>query len=110
MCVAVTDGSYIKQVHPKLYANAFIMECSRGRGRMMRSFAEVNSTANAYRGELLGLMQVHLILLAVQRTAPVLEGKIIIYLDCLGALGRVSLLHLGEYQSAADTLMFSKIS
>jgi hypothetical protein len=32
----------------------------------------------------------------VQRTAPALEGKIVIYLDCLGALGQVSLLPPGR--------------
>jgi hypothetical protein len=63
---------------------------------MMGSFAEASSGANAYRGELLGLMQVHLILLYVQCTAPALEGRIVIYSDCLGALGRVSLLPPGK--------------
>ncbi len=53
---------------------------------MMGSFAEASSAANAYRGELLGLMQVHLILLVVHCTASALEGKIVIYLDCLGTL------------------------
>jgi hypothetical protein len=94
--LAVIDGSYIKQVHLELHANAFIMECLRGRGCMMGSFAKASRAANAYRGELLGLMQVHLILLAVQRMAPALEGKIVIYLDCLGALSRVSLLPPGR--------------
>ena len=63
---------------------------------MVGSFAEASSAANAYRGELLGLMQVHLILLAVQRTTPDLQGEIIIYSDCLGALGRVSELPPGR--------------
>lgn len=95
-CIAVTDGSYIKQVHPDLCATAFILECSKGRGRMVGSFAEASSAANAYRGELLGLMQVHLILLAVQKTAPDLSGEVAIYSDCLGALGRVSNLPPGR--------------
>ena len=98
-CIAVTDGSYIKQIHPELCATAFILECSRGRGRMVGSFAEASSAANAYRGELLGLMQVHLILSAVQRTAPNLQGEIYIYSDCLGALGRVSELPPGRIPS-----------
>ncbi len=108
MCVAeVTDGSYIKQVHQELCANMFIMECVKGRGRMVGSFAEASSTANAYRGELLGLMQVHLILLAVQHMAPALEGKIVIYSDCLGALGHVSSLPPERiHQRAVNTLMF----
>lgn len=95
-CVAVTDGSYIKQVHPELCATAFIIECSNGRGKMIGSFAEASSAANAYRGELLGLMQVHLILLAVHQTAPDLTGEVTIYSDCLGALGRVSSLPPGR--------------
>ncbi len=45
--VAVTDGSYIKQVHPELCANAFIMECSRGRRHMMGSFAKASSMSKA---------------------------------------------------------------
>ena len=45
--------------------------------------------ANAYRGELLGLMAVHLLLLAVETTSPGLRGSAAIYSDCLGALGRV---------------------
>jgi hypothetical protein len=76
LCLAVTDGSYIKQVHPELCAYAFIMECSRGHKCMMWSFVKASIAANAYRGELLGLMQVHLILLAVQCTDPALEGKL----------------------------------
>jgi hypothetical protein len=90
-CIAVTDGSCVKQVHPELCANSFIMECLKGRGCLVGSFAEASNVANTYRGELLGLMQVHLILLAVQCMATALVGKIVIYLDCLGALCRVSL-------------------
>jgi hypothetical protein len=96
LCLANTDRSYIKQVHPELCANAFIMECSRGCGRMIGSFAEASSAANVYRGELFGLMQVHLILLAVQRTTPALKSKPVIYSDCLGDLGWVSLLPPGR--------------
>ena len=98
-CVAVTDGSYIKQVHPELCATAFIIECSKGRGRMIGSFAEACSVANAYRGELLGLMQVHLILQAVNTATPGLAGEVLIYSDCLGALGRVSALPPGRIPS-----------
>jgi hypothetical protein len=53
------------------------------------SFAEKSSSANAYRGELLGLMAVHLILLAVNTVHTDLKGSAHIYTDCLGALKRV---------------------
>ncbi len=39
-CRAVTDGSYIKEVLPKVCSTAFILECSEGRGRIVGSFAE----------------------------------------------------------------------
>ena len=39
-CVAVTDGSYMKELHPYLNSAAFVLECSIGRGRLMGSFVE----------------------------------------------------------------------
>ena len=46
--------------------------------------------ANAYRGELLGLMAIHLLLLSVNKVHPELTGEVDIVSDCLGALSRVS--------------------
>mmetsp|Transcript_35773 Transcript_35773/g.73112 ORF Transcript_35773/g.73112 Transcript_35773/m.73112 type:complete len:103 (-) Transcript_35773:1065-1373(-) len=43
----------------------------------------------AYRGELLGLLAIHLILLAVNKLSPSLSGSTQIYSDCLGALHNV---------------------
>ncbi len=45
--------------------------------------------ANAYRGELLGLMAVHLVLLGVNKLYLDLVGKITVYSDCDGALQKV---------------------
>ena len=88
--LAVTDSSYIKEHYPELCSTAFILECSKGRGRLVGALAEASVAANAYRGELLGLMAVHLLLLAVETMSPGLKGSAAIYLDCLGALGRVA--------------------
>ena len=87
--MAVSDGSYIKEIYPHLCSAAFILECTRGRGRLIGSFPEKTLAANAYRGELLGLMAIHLILLSVNRVDPDLQGSVHIYSDCLGALHRV---------------------
>ncbi len=54
-CVAVTDGSYMKELFPDLNSAAFVLECSKGRGRLMGSFVEHTPDAGSYRGELLGL-------------------------------------------------------
>ncbi len=45
--------------------------------------------ANAYRGELLGLMALHMILLAVNKVDPGLKGEITLHFDCLGAISRI---------------------
>ena len=39
--VAVTDGSYIKERYPHFCSAAFILECSKGSGRMFGSFPGV---------------------------------------------------------------------
>ena len=88
--VAVTDGSYLKEEYPGVSSAAFVLECKNGRGRIVGSFAEQSSSACAYRGELMGLMALHLVLLAVNKIEPNLKGSVSIVSDCLGALTRVA--------------------
>ena len=90
--VCVTDGSYIRETLPELCSAAFILECSEGTGRIVGSFPESSKVANAYRGELLGLMAIHLILLAANKVWPSLQGCAKVYSDCLGALQKVTTL------------------
>ena len=47
-CVAVTDGSYIRELYPKLCLAAFILECTEGWGIILGSFAEQSLAADAY--------------------------------------------------------------
>ena len=79
----------MKDTHPTLNSVAFIFECTKGRGRLWGSFAEHNMDAGSYRGELLGLMAIHLILKAVNVVSPNLRGSVHILSDCLGALKKV---------------------
>ena len=88
-CVAVTDGSYMRELYPNVCSTAFIIECTDGTGRIIGSFPETNVSANAYQGELLGLMAIHLILRSINKIAPPLSGLVTIIPDCLGAIGRV---------------------
>ena len=81
--VAVTDGSYIKEHHPDLCLAAFVLECTKGRGCLVGAFAEDSMAANAYQGELLGLMAIHLLLLALETVSPGLRGSV----DLSGRLG-----------------------
>jgi hypothetical protein len=87
--VTVTDGSYIKEMYPHINSAAFVFECTKGRGRLWGSFVEHTPDAGSYRGELLGLMAIHLILRAVNVVSPNLTGTVTILSDCLGALNKV---------------------
>jgi hypothetical protein len=87
--VAVTDGLYMKELYPNMNSCAFIFECSTGGGRLTGAFSEQTMAACSYRGELLGLLAIHLILLSVNKVNPNLLGSVHIYSDCLGALDKV---------------------
>jgi hypothetical protein len=89
--VAVTDGSYMKEMYPNLNSAAFIFERSKGRGRLVGSFTECTPDAGSYRGELLGLMAIHLILLGVNTFHIGIKGSVHIWSDCLGALDKVAI-------------------
>jgi hypothetical protein len=84
--IAVTDGSYIRKQYPNLCSAAFVFECNKGRGRLIGSFSKSLRVANAYRGELLGLMAIHLILLSIDKINEAINGSAEIVSDCLGAL------------------------
>ena len=92
----MTDGLYMKELYPDLCSAKFVLECSKGRGGIFGSFPEQLVAAGAYRGELLGLMAVHLIFLAVNKVNPTLQGRVKIYYDCLGALVTVATLTINR--------------
>ncbi len=83
--VAVTDGLYIRELYPNLCLARFVVECAKGRGRLIGSFLEALLVANTYTGELLGLMAIHLILLSINRVHGDLSGSVEVVSDCLGA-------------------------
>jgi hypothetical protein len=60
--IAVTDELYMKDIYPNIHSAALVLECSKGQGRLWCSFPEVSQVACSYRGELVGLMAIHLIL------------------------------------------------
>jgi hypothetical protein len=88
-CVAVTDGSYMGTLYLEIHSAAFVLECSNGSGQLWGSFSESSHCACSYRGELVGLMAIHLILLAVNEVNKDLMGHVHIYSDCLGMLNMV---------------------
>jgi len=87
--MVVADGSYMPDIRTDLCSTAFFFECKAGRGRLVGSFADFNTADNAYRGELLGLMAVHLVLTGIAKLYPDLSGKVEKYLDCAGAIKKL---------------------
>ena len=77
----------------------FVFECQNGGGRILGKIVEGSKDACAYRGELLGLLAIHLILLAVTKLRPDLTRQVRIVSDCLGALGRVASLPVDRLPS-----------
>ena len=90
--LAVTDGSYKGKECAHMNSCAFIMECTQGRGKLVGTFPKQSRAAGAYRGELLGLLAIHLILLAVNTVAPEISGSASVYLDCLNAVNWIGTL------------------
>ena len=88
-CIAVTDGSYMKDLYLHIHSAAVVLECTKGRGRVWCSFPEASQVACSYRGKLIGLLAIHLILLMINEVNPGLKGFVHIYSDCLGALEKV---------------------
>ena len=81
--ICVVGWSYIKEIDPNLCYAVFMLECKERKGRMTGLFPESSRIVNAYRGGLLGLMAIHLILLAANKVWPNLQGRAKIYSDCL---------------------------
>ena len=88
-CIAVADGSFMRELTTEVCATAFFFENLDRRCKLVGAFPERSETANAYRGELLGLMAVHILLLMVNKMEKDLPGSIIIYSDCERAIGSI---------------------
>lgn len=87
--LTLADGSYIHELLADACSCAFVFDCQDGGGRILGKMVEGSKDACACRGELLGLLAIHLILLAANKRKPDLTGRVRIISDCLGALGRV---------------------
>ena len=89
--VGVTDGSYDRQKHPDVCAAGWIiMDVTTG-SRLAGSFAEYSASASSYRGELLGLCAINVILLALSKVGEVTNRpSITVWCDNKGAINRAS--------------------
>ncbi len=77
--VAATNGSYMSHLAPDSCSLAFVLECTQGTRRFSGVFALSSQASNAYWGELLGLLAIHLVLHSVQEATPNLLGTAEVY-------------------------------
>ncbi len=107
-CIAVTDGSYVKDLYLNIHSAAVVLECSQGRGGVWCSFPEGSWVACSYHGKLVALMAIHLILLAINEEKSGLQG----YVICLNVLElwiRLSICPLQDFLQVWGPLTFSRI-
>ncbi len=65
--ILATDGSYNKKRGPNISRAGWVIACQKS-GKMIKgSFYEFSSNASSYRGELLGLVVIHTLILHVCR-------------------------------------------
>ena len=89
--VAVTDGSYNRQLSPRVCAAGWIIMDIVTGTRLAGSFSEYSSSASSYRGELLGLCAINIILLALTKTGNITNRpQITVWCDNKGAINRAS--------------------
>ena len=51
-CIALANGSYIREMYPDMCSCAFVLECTQGQGQIFSVFLEQLNWASAYRGKL----------------------------------------------------------
>jgi hypothetical protein len=75
-CIVVTNSLYMKEVYTGIQSATLVLECTSWKEHLWCFFPEANHNACSYRGELLGLMAIHLLLLAVKEVHLNLDGMV----------------------------------
>ena len=84
--VCVTDGSYDRARARDISGAGWIIYCVRSRKSVRGAFAERSNSASSYRGELLGMLAIHLFLLAVEESGGLEGGSAEVHCDNKGAI------------------------
>ena len=64
--VCVTDGSYSMEKAPDICGAGWVIYCTAARRHISARLVERSDSASAYRGELLGMLAIHVILYAIE--------------------------------------------
>ena len=88
--ILVTDGSYFRNVRPDVDGAGWLVYCKIRRKIVFEgSCFEQNAQAGSYRGELLGLLAMHVLILAVEKFYGLTSGpRGLVACDNLGGLNK----------------------
>jgi hypothetical protein len=88
--ILVTDGSYSRKIRHDIDGAGWLIYCKRRKKVVFKgSFSEWSGSAGSYRGELLGLLAVHLMVLAVEKFYDLAAGpRGLVACDNLGGLNK----------------------
>ena len=81
-----TDGSYMKKMAPEICGAAWVFYCAESRQWLKGEFTEHSKWANSYRGEQLGMLAIHLILLTLEEHYGVTLSNANIFCDNKGTI------------------------
>ena len=84
--VCVTDGWYDRKIAPNVSDAGILLCCTKAKRMLRGNFYEDSKTASSYRGELLGLVAIHTILLALCRFYNITSTSPKICCDNIAAL------------------------
>jgi hypothetical protein len=84
--ILATDGSYSRMRGPNVCGAGWVIACHKSRKILSGSFYKFSSSANAYQGEMLGLVALHTLVLQVCRYYHLLSAKGKIICDSKSAL------------------------
>ncbi len=106
--IAATDGSFMCHLAKDTCASAFVLECTRGTSKFTGAFAVSGQSSNAYHGELLGLLAIHLVVHSIQEVSPNLRGTQRFSVTASLPLIRSTYSNINASQQYQNTLIYSK--
>lgn len=86
--IFVTDGSYNPDVSKDICSTGWVIFCSHTKKKVTGSFYEVSASASNYRGELMGVVTLHLFLLVVEEFFHIPPCSPDLWCDNQGAINR----------------------
>ena len=105
--VCVTDGSYDRRKAKDLSGAGYVIYCTASGKKITGSLVERSEDASSYRGELLGMLAIHLLLHAVKTFYHSSGDGTKIYCDNKGAIYTFSKQH-NEWRRAQKTTTYTK--